>query len=29
MKAEVIELRKQANNNLLTGYNPEEQILYK
>jgi DNA-binding MarR family transcriptional regulator len=29
MKSELIELRKMANKNLLTGFNPEEQILLK
>lgn len=29
MKAELIDLRKQANTKLLTGFNPEEQILFK
>jgi len=29
MKSELIELRKMANKDLLTGFNPEEQILLK
>jgi DNA-binding MarR family transcriptional regulator len=29
MKAELIELRKQSNENLLGGFNPEEQVLFK